>query len=591
MPTALGNRRILQLMSLFIVAYLAGVLTIATPCIFPILPFVLARADEPFRRGALPMLLGLAVAFAAVASLAAFAGGWAVDTNRYGRTAALALLTLFGASLLFPALATRAAAPFVSLGSRLLNWTERRSAVRGATITSSIALGVATGLVWSPCAGPVLGLILTGAALRGPGIATSLLLLTYGLGAATSLAAGMFFGGRLLAVVRQSVRRGDALRPVLGAAVVAGAAAIWLGFDTGLLTRWSSATVDVLEQDLIATPRKEFSVMRAANAAQAAALSGPLASLLGARQWLNTKPLLAEDVRGKVVLVNFWTYSCINCLRALPHVRAWAETYKDRGLVVIGVHTPEFAFEKDVANVRKALVARDVGYPVALDSDYGIWRAFGNQAWPAFYFIGADGQVRHREFGEGGYEQSERLIQHLLSEARGAAFSGDIAAVSGQGPQAAADERDLRSGETYVGYAQAENFASPDAVSEDAPRLYRAAPALPLNRWSLTGVWTIGGEFATLDGTSGRIAYRFHARDLHLVLAPRPDGHPVRFRVTLDGAPPGADHGFDVDAEGWGRVEDGRLYQLVRQTGPVADRTFEIEFFDAGVRAYAFTFG
>jgi thiol-disulfide isomerase/thioredoxin len=329
----------------------------------------------------------------------------------------------------------------------------------------------------------------------------------------------------------------------------------------------------------------------AAYAAPDPALSGPLRSLLGAQQWLNTQLLRPEDIRGKVVLVNFWTYSCINCLRALPHVRAWAEKYKDGGLVVIGVHTPEFAFEKDVANVGRASVSLGVGYPIAIDNDFEIWRAFDNQAWPALYFIGADGRVRHRVLGEGGYDQSERLIQGLLSKVNGPPVPTDIVAISGKGPQASADETNLRSAETYIGYAQGRDFASPGGVREDAPSLYRAAWALALNRWSLAGVWTVGREFASLTGTSGSIAYRFHARDLHLVLAPRAQGNPIRFRVRIDGAPPGADHGSDVDAEGWGSVQDGRLYQLVRQTGSVADRTFEIEFFDAGVRAYAFTFG
>ena len=318
---------------------------------------------------------------------------------------------------------------------------------------------------------------------------------------------------------------------------------------------------------------------------------GPLRSLLQARQWLNTQPLRPEDLRGKVILVNFWTFSCINSLRALPYVREWAKKYSDRGLVVIGVQTPEFTFEKDVANVSKALVALDVDYPVAIDNDYGIWRAFDNEAWPAFYFIGADGRVRHHVFGEGGYDESERLIQQLLSEADGAAVNSAIVPINGKGPEAAADESDLRSDETYIGYDQARNFASPGGADEDAPSIYRAVSPLPLNHWSLTGAWTIGGEFATLNDAPGGVAYRFHARDLNLVLAARSRGGSIRFRVKIDGAPPGADHGVDVDAEGWGSLQDDRMYQLVRQARPVEDRTFEIEFLDAGVRAYVFTFG
>jgi cytochrome c biogenesis protein CcdA/thiol-disulfide isomerase/thioredoxin len=577
-------------MTQFILAYLAGVLTIATPCIVPILPFVLARADEPFRRGGLPILLGLAFGFAAVASLASFAGAWAIEANRHGRAAALALVTLFGLAMLQPALAARLTAPLVAIGARLSDRVGRRQRV---TMLSSMLLGIATGLIWAPCAGPVLGLILTSAALRGPSVETSLLLMTYGLGAATSLAAGLLLGGRVLAAVKRSAPWGEGVRRILGAAVVAGAAIIWLGLDTGALTRLSTAGTNHLERNLIAAVQAGpgLGLTASAYAAPEPVLSGPERSLLGAQQWLNTPPLKSEDLSGKVVLVNFWTYSCINCLRVLPHVRAWAEKYRDRGLVVIGVHTPEFAFEKDAANVSKALDLLGVSYPVALDSDFGIWRAFNNNAWPALYFIDADGRIRDRALGEGDYEESERLIQQLLSEANGASAASGLAAVSAPGPQAAPDERDLGSDETYVGYRHATNFASPGGARNDVPNLYHTASALALNRWSLDGNWTVGREFATLNDPSGRIAYRFHARDLHLVMGPAADGHPVRFRVTIDGAAPGANHGSDVDAEGWGTLQEDRLYQLVRQAGPVTDRTFQIEFAEPGVRAYAFTFG
>jgi thiol-disulfide isomerase/thioredoxin len=381
-----------------------------------------------------------------------------------------------------------------------------------------------------------------------------------------------------LAALSPFARRGRGRRRILGTAVVAGATALWLGFGPGLPDRWSSAGTTL-------------AMGTTAYAATSTALPGPLGSLLGAPQWLNSPPLRAEDLRGKVVLVNFWTYSCINCLRVLPYVRAWAEAYRDRGLVVIGVHTPEFAFEKNVGNVTKAAASLGVGYPVVIDNDFKLWRAFDNEAWPALYFIGADGRVRGRALGEGGYDQSEKLIQQLLSEAGDAPMPDTTATIAAAGPQVAPDEQDLGSGETYVGYDQARGFASPGGVTADAPSLYRGVSALPLNRWSLAGLWTVGGEFATLNEASGRIAYRFHARDLHLVLAPPSPGQSVRFRVTIDGAAPGADHGSDIDAEGWGTVRDDRLYQLVRQAGPVADRTFEIEFLDPGVRAYVFTFG
>ena len=319
--------------------------------------------------------------------------------------------------------------------------------------------------------------------------------------------------------------------------------------------------------------------------------SGPLRSLLHGRPWLNTPPLSDKNLRGKVVLVNFWTYSCINSLRPLPYVRAWASKYKDRGLVVIGVHTPEFGFEKDVANVRRALGELGVGYPVVLDSDTAIWRAFDNEAWPAFYFIGADGRVRRQVLGEGKYDESEALLQQLLSEARHGAVADKIVPIAGSGPQAAPDWPNQKSEETYVGFAKATDFASPGGLAHAQARLYRPPASLSLNSWSMTGGWTVGDEFATLTGTAGAITYRFHARDLNLVMAPPPDGRPVRFRVRVDGADPGADHGFDTDVQGRGRLQEPRLYQLVRQTRAVADRTFEIEFLDRGARAYVFTFG
>ncbi|HEV7691562.1 MAG TPA: redoxin domain-containing protein, partial [Hyphomonadaceae bacterium] len=274
----------------------------------------------------------------------------------------------------------------------------------------------------------------------------------------------------------------------------------------------------------------------------------PLRSVLGSSQWLNTAPLRPEDLHGKVVLVNFWTYSCINSLRPLPYLRAWAEKYKDRGLVVIGVHTPEFAFEHDAAKVQTANAGLPISYPVALDSDYAIWSAFDNQAWPAFYFFGADGRMRHKVFGENGYDQSERWIQKLLSEASGVTVTDALSNPVGEGAQAPPSWREIGSGETYVGFARGANFSSPGGVKRNLSRLYTEASVLQLNHWSLSGRWTVGGEYANLDSAPGRIAFRFHARDLHLVLG-RASREAIRFRVTIDGEPPGADHGADTDAE------------------------------------------
>ena len=320
-------------------------------------------------------------------------------------------------------------------------------------------------------------------------------------------------------------------------------------------------------------------------------VEGELPSLGGATGWLNSPALTAADLRGKVVLVDFWTYTCINWQRHYPYVRAWAEKYRTQGLVVIGVHAPEFSFEKSPDNVRHAAKELKVDYPIAIDSDHAVWRAFGNHYWPALYFIDAQGRVRHHQFGEGDYEQSERIIQQLLAEAGNGGAGSEPVSVKAEGAQAAADWRDLKSAENYLGYERTENFASLGGAALNTPRSYREPGKLSLNHWALSGSWTVESEAALLNEANGRIAYCFHARDLHLVLAPAAQGQTVRFRVTIDGAPPGEAHGADVTADGSGTVDAPRLYQLVRQAGPIADRTFEIEFFDPGVRAYVFTFG
>jgi thiol-disulfide isomerase/thioredoxin len=318
---------------------------------------------------------------------------------------------------------------------------------------------------------------------------------------------------------------------------------------------------------------------------------GALPSLGGATGWLNSPPLTAAALRGRVVLVDFWTFTCINWLRTLPYVRAWAEAYKGQGLVVIGVHTPEFAVEHDVEHVRRAAQELRVVHPIALDNDYSIWRAFENNAWPARYVVDAQGRIRHHHDGEGEYERSERIIRQLLTEAGAGGVGQELGAVDGRGAEAAPDWGDLGSPETYVGYARAERFASPGGAVPEVPRVYAAPSGLRLNHWALAGDWTIGREAAVPNRAGGRLAYAFHARDLHLVLGPGAGGAPVRFRVRLDGRAPGAAHGADIDAQGEGTVTAPRLYQLIRQPKPIADRRFEIEFLDAGVRVFAFTFG
>ena len=571
-------------MLFLLLAYFGGVLTIASPCILPVLPFVFARADQPFVRSGLPMLAGMALTFALVATLAAVGGGWVVEANQYGRWLALALMALFGLTLLMPQLAERLTHPLVSAGARLSEAAQTNNQPRPG---SSFLLGIATGLLWAPCAGPILGLVLTGAALQGASIGTTLLLLAYAAGAATSLALALLVGGKVFAMMKRSLGVGEWVRRGLGAIMLVGVAAIALGLDTGVLAQLSTASLGGVEQTLV--DRFVKPPVKVTQATFELPDEGLAPSLDGAVQWLNSPPLKATDLRGKVVLVDFWTYSCINCLRTIPYVRAWAEKYRDQGLVVIGVHAPEFAFEKNLANVKKAVADLKIGYPVAIDNDYTIWRAFNNQYWPAHYFIDAEGRIRHHHFGEGDYDGSERVIQQLLAEA-GKTASAALVAVSASGAEAAADMGDVRSPETYIGYDRAANFVSPGGTVQDASHVY-AAGMPQLNEWGLSGVWTIGGEHAALNKKDGAIVYRFHARDLHLVLGPAPDGGPVRFRVTIDGAPPGDSHGTDVNADGSGVVTGQRLYQLIRQSGAITDHTFKIQFLDPGVQAYAFTFG
>ena len=320
-------------------------------------------------------------------------------------------------------------------------------------------------------------------------------------------------------------------------------------------------------------------------------IEGRMPSLEGSGEWINSPPLTPAGLVGKVVLIDIWNYSCINWIRQVPYVRAWADKYRDRGLVVIGVHSPEFDFEKNVDNVRRAAKVMNVPYPIVTDDDHAIWRALDNEAWPALYFIDAQGRIRHHYYGEGTYEQAEEILQQLLAEAGKPDPSMALVSVDPQGVEAAADWRNLGTGETYVGYDRAEGFASPGGLARSRPHVYTAPEKLGLNEWSLTGDWTVSGQPTVLNAAPGRITIRFHARDLHLVMeAAAPNGR-ARFRVRLDGRAPGAAHGLDVDADGNGVAAEPRLYQLIRQSGVIADHTLEIEFLDAGVEAFSFTFG
>jgi thiol-disulfide isomerase/thioredoxin len=318
---------------------------------------------------------------------------------------------------------------------------------------------------------------------------------------------------------------------------------------------------------------------------------GEFPPLSGATSWVNSQPLAARSLRGRVVLINFWTFSCINSIRVLPYLRAWAEKYKSQGLIVIGVQAPEFEFEKSIDNVRWAVKDRMIDYPIAIDNDLAIWRAFDNNSWPALYFIDARGHIRHHQFGEGEYDHSETVIQQLLAEAGVQGIGHELAKVEGVGIEAAPDWADLRSPESYVGYERAESFASPGREMLDKRNAFTKPSTLKLNHWALSGEWTARKQFASLNGPNGQIAFCFHARDLHLIMGPSATGATVRFRVTIDGLPPGSAHGVDVDGQGNGTVTHQRLYQLIRQPQPIVDRQFAIEFLDSGVEAFDFTFG
>ena len=575
-------------MILLVLAYVGGVLTIVSPCILPVLPFVFARADQPFRKSGLPLLLGMAVTFAAIASLAVTGGSWLVHLNQEGRILALICFALFGLMLLLPSFAEIVSRPFVRLGNRL---NQGASGQRSGIVLQSLLLGVATGFLWAPCAGPILGLILAGAAVSGPSTHTSFLLLAYAAGAATSLAVALFAGGRVFAAMKRSLGAEEWVRRVLGVAVLLGVIAVAFGLDRGVLTRLSLANTLGLEQKLVNQVQPKKSISQTTENSTAGVEANSLPDLSGATAWINSSPLNREQLKGKVVLVDFWTYSCINCLRTLPYVEAWAEKYKQSGLVVIGVHTPEFPFEKDKANVEKAVHDLGITYPVAMDNDYKIWNGFSNEYWPAHYFIDATGKIRFHHFGEGNYDESERWIQELLKERGASATPTGTVAVQGLGAEAAADMGEVQSPETYVGYSRAQNFAGSGGVQKDLPHMYVPPSELQLNQWALGGKWNDHEQIAESVEPKARIVFRFHARDLHLVLGPTAGGHPVHFRVTLDGKPLGENHGADTDSLGVGVVRENRLYQLVRQKGEITDHVFEIQFDEPGAQAFAFTFG
>ena len=375
----------------------------------------------------------------------------------------------------------------------------------------------------------------------------------------------------------------DSASRALGVAGIVGFLALALCSNANVLTRLHVMNTALAKDGLVAASSRGFNFLLGDE--------GAMPDLDGAIGWLNSTPLNSKSLRGKVVLVNFWTYTCINSLRPLPYVKNWASKYHDAGFVVIGVHTPEFSFEHEPMNVDNAVRSLNVTFPVAIDSKSKIWQAFNNEAWPAQYLVDAKGRIRYHHFGEDDYGEIERVIQELLKENGATGLASGTTNISGVGIEAAPDWADERSPETYTGYRQARNFASPEKVHKDSTQIFSAPAKLSLNHWALSGSWNVNGESAVLQAAPGKIVFRFHGRDLNLVLAPATDGKPVRFVVRMDGAVPGGNSGVDTAPDGSGEIREPRLYQLIRQKGPIEDRTFEIEFLDLGVHALDFTFG
>jgi thiol-disulfide isomerase/thioredoxin len=378
-----------------------------------------------------------------------------------------------------------------------------------------------------------------------------------------------------------------------GVAVIMVAVSFTLCWDSNPITRFSIVNTAKAEDSSTSPfhPQKDALSPLGGGFHASLGSEGPMPDLNGAVGWLNSSPLSKQSLHGKIVLIDFWTYTCINSLRPLPYVKTWATKYRESGLVVIGVHSPEFSFEKEPGNVQNATRELNVSYPVAIDSNHKIWDAFNNQYWPAQYLVDAKGQIRYHHFGEGDYGDIEHLIQELLKENGATALNEGTISVSAVGIEAAPDFEAAQSPETYIGYRQAQNFASPERLAKDFAKGYSAPTKPSLNHWGLSGLWNVSAESAVLQAAPGKIVFRFHSRDLHLVLAPMKDGKPVRFIVKLDGTAPGENHGVDTAPDGSGKVREPRLYQLIRQKGPIVDRTFEIKFLDPGVQALVFTFG
>lgn len=580
-------------MLIILLSYFGGVLTIFSPCVLPVLPFIFSKSDQPFRKSGLPILIGMSLTFALVATVSAAGGSWIGRANELGRSAALLIFFLLGVTLVFPQVAERIAAPFTKLGALI----QRRADSRGGW-AGSLLVGISVGFLWAPCTGPILGLVLAGASLEKSYASTFGLMLAFACGAASSLAVAIFASSRFIGKLKRGLGAEVWIKQSLGIVVLITVSLIALGLDTRILARFSYINTGSIEQKWV----DAFTGKKAApTVTDLSALTdeGSASDFRGAIEWINSPPLNLEELKGKVVLVDFWTYSCINCLRTLPYIKDWYSRYKDKGLVVIGVHSPEFAFEKEPNNVKAAVKDLGITYPVAVDSDLAIWSDYRNQYWPAHYFLDIHGQIRHHHFGEGNYAESEKIIQTLLAERNPsqALTLGSSAMVNPPGVESPPSQVKDRSPETYLGFDRQERNANQPELVLDQVRTYVEPKSLELNQWALAGQWKVTDQNANLVNGKGAIIFRFRGRDLHLVIGLKQNSkaNPKQFRVTLDGNPPNLNHGVDTDASGEGYVKEHRLYQLIRQTprqtGESEDHVFRIEFQEPGVEVYAITFG
>lgn len=579
--------------TLGMLAVAAGALTVLSPCILPILPPLLsASVSGGGRHRPFWIVLGLALSFTLFGVTFALFGSFLGLSNAALRNAALLILFFFGASLLRPSLWERTGARIGLLAQRIPG-LDRASA--GTTPWASLLLGASLGLIWAPCAGPILGIILTLAAVQSALGPTLFLMSAYALGAAAPMLLIGYGGRRISDRVTPLRRWGPAAHKTLGALTLAAVVALFFNFDTLLLAQLPGRLfiANQIEKRLIAAPPSNpeeaaFGVdtALAANKKSPYPVLGAMPEFAGITTWLNSEPLTREKLRGKVVLIDFWTYSCINCIRTLPTVTRWDETYRDQGLVIVGVHTPEFQFEKEDGNIRSAISRHRIKYPVAVDNDYGTWKAYHNQFWPAKYLIDAEGKLRLTHFGEGDEDEFERAIQSVLTEAQ---LLHKPVAVAPQ--KKSVELFKIRSPETYLGYQRTSNFVSNERIEEDKTTNYTPPPSLRLNHWALGGAWKVIDEASVLQAPGGKIQFRFEAPKLNLVMKGSEKG--ISGKVFIDGAPiPANMRGADVGPDGKVIISDARLYNLVvLPKDDDKEHLFELIFESPNVALYAFTFG